>query len=408
MIKISVENKKSCCGCWACVNSCPRSCIEMSEDKEGFLYPSVDVNVCIDCGLCEKVCPVLKTKEKRHPLKVLAVKNKNKEIVLKSSSGGVFYHFAKMVIEEGGVVFGARFDEEWNVIHDFTVNIDGISAFMTSKYVQSKIGNSYIKAKEFLKLGRKVLFTGTPCQIGGLYNYLHKSYDNLLTMDFLCHGVPSPKVWRLYLNEEVCAFQSTRRVVGRNTVLSTLKAMPLLMGINFRDKTESWQKFRFALRFAEPLCEGKRNSVLLSSSHRENIYMKGFLQDLYLRPSCYECKFKRFQSQSDITVADYWSIGRVNKAFYDEMGVSMVFINSRAGFNCMDSSVFDFVETTFEDTLSNKGLEEFVEENKNRKRFFAKLDTTSSVKALIGKYVEPSLIEKIFKKVLMKTKRLLK
>lgn len=374
---IDIIDKTLCCGCWACSNVCPKSCINMREDQEGFLYPEVRKDDCVDCHLCEKVCPVLNTKEKRMPKKTFAAKNKDKKVVEKSSSGGVFFHFAKQVILEGGVVFGARFDKDWNVVHDYTDNVDGISQFMTSKYVQSQIGNTYSLVKDFLKSGRKVLFTGTPCQIGGLHNFLRKRYSNLLTMDFLCHGVPSPKVWKMYLHQEANEYvASVQRAVGRNAVLHSLQSMSLIEDINFREKSEGWQKFRFVLRFAEPSCEGKRNSVLSSSSHNDNVYMKGFLNDLYLRPSCYKCKFKRFQSQSDITIADYWAIARVRKEFYDRNGVSMVFINDEHALGYLTPIVFDTVETRFEDTLSNKGLHELVEVNKYRANFFAKLDNT--------------------------------
>lgn len=362
---IDIIDKTLCCGCWACSNVCPKSCIDMKEDQEGFLYPEVRKADCVDCHLCEKVCPVLNTKEKRSPKKIFAAKNKDRKVVEKSSSGGVFFHFAKQFILEGGVVFGARFDKDWNVVHDYTDNVDGISQFMTSKYVQSQIGNTYSLVKDFLKSGRKVLFTGTPCQIGGLHNFLRKQYPNLLTMDFLCHGVPSPKVWKMYLYQEANEYvASAQRAVDRNTVLHSLQSMSLIEDINFREKSEGWQKFRFVLRFAEPSCEGKRNSVLSSSSHNENVYMKGFLNDLYLRPSCYKCKFKRFQSQSDITIADYWAIARVRKEFYDRNGVSMVFINDEHALAYLTPTVFDIVETSFEDTLSNKGLHELVEVNK--------------------------------------------
>lgn len=403
---IDIIDKTLCCGCWACSNVCPKSCIDMREDQEGFLYPKVRKDDCVDCHLCEKVCPVLNTKEKRSPKKIFAAKNKDKKVVEKSSSGGVFFHFAKQFILEGGVVFGARFDKDWNVVHDYTDNLDGISQFMTSKYVQSQIGNTYSLVKDFLKSGRKVLFTGTPCQIGGLHNFLRKRYSNLFTMDFLCHGVPSPKVWKMYLHQEANEYvTSAQRAVGRNTILHSLQSMSLIEDINFREKSEGWQKSRFVLRFAEPSCEGKRNSVLSSSSYNDNVYMKGFLNDLYLRPSCYKCKFKRFQSQSDITIADYWAIARVRKEFYDRNGVSMVFINDEHALAYLTPTVFDTIETSFEDTLSNKGLHEFVEVNKYRANFFAKLDKTNDIKALIAKYVEPSFIEKIIKKIKWLVKR---
>lgn len=199
---IHITDKRDCCGCNSCVQRCPKSCIRMREDDEGFLYPEVDESVCIDCGLCEKVCPVIHQARENRPIVVCAAKNKSEEIRYQSSSGGVFTALANEIIREGGVVFGAGFDENWEVKHDCTETVEGLSAFRGSKYVQSRIGDSFKKAEQFLKIGRTVLFSGTPCQIAGLKRFLRKEYDNLLTVDFICHGVPSPGVWREYLKEE--------------------------------------------------------------------------------------------------------------------------------------------------------------------------------------------------------------
>lgn len=210
---INIIEKKDCCGCSACVQRCPQQCISLEEDEEGFLYPIINEAACIDCGLCEKVCPVLHSGDAHKPLKVFAAKNNNEKIRVESSSGGVFTVLAELVIDEGGVVFGAKFGEHWDVIHDYTETKEGLAAFRGSKYVQSRIGDCFNKAKSFLVQGRKVLFSGTPCQISGLKRFLGKEYDSLLTVDFICHGVPSPKVWRMYLNETIA------RECEKNTVL---------------------------------------------------------------------------------------------------------------------------------------------------------------------------------------------
>lgn len=191
---IEIKDKKDCCGCSACVQKCPKQCISLKEDNEGFLYPEVDKSMCINCGLCEKVCPVLHQGESRKPLKVYAAKNQDEEIRRQSSSGGIFTLLAEKTIQDGGVVFGARFDEHWEVKHDYTETIEGLAAFRGSKYVQSRMEDNYRKAEMFLKQGRKVLFSGTPCQVAGLKRFLRKYYGNLLTIDMVCHGVPSPLV----------------------------------------------------------------------------------------------------------------------------------------------------------------------------------------------------------------------
>ena len=248
---IKITDKKDCCGCAACVQRCPKQCISLKEDGEGFLYPVVDESLCVGCGLCEKVCPIINRPEKLPVKEVLAVKNRNEDERMASSSGGVFVALAKKVIDQGGVVFGAVFDENWEVKHTYAESMGGVRPMMGSKYVQSRIGDTFRQAEKFLKDGRKVLFTGSPCQITALHNYLRKDYPNLLSVDFLCHGVPSPGVWRRYL-DEVFDRSARRAAAGKNTVLSSsLKSLPVITGIDFRDKTlHGWQKYSFVVRYS--------------------------------------------------------------------------------------------------------------------------------------------------------------
>ena len=237
----------------------------MVADNEGFLYPQVDMDTCIDCALCEKVCNELQPYEKREPLKVLAAINKNEEIRLKSSSGGIFYILAEKIIKEDGVVFGARFDENWQVVIDYAEDMKEVEAFMGSKYVQARMENAYKDVKRFLTDSRMVLFSGTPCQVAGLHKYLRKPYDNLLTVDFICHGTPSPKVWGMYLDEVV-------------------KEVKSISSVEFRNKDKGWKDFSFNLRFNE----GDKTASMLSP-YKQNHYMKAFLREIILRPSCYDC-----------------------------------------------------------------------------------------------------------------------
>ena len=241
---IQIKEKYECCGCGACVQRCPKHCIEFIKDKEGFLYPKVDETTCINCGLCEKVCPVINQHSIRKPLDIYAASNTNEVIKAESSSGGIFTILAETIINEGGVVFGARFNEQYEVVHDFTDNISGLAAFRGSKYVQSKIGNSFSEAETFLKQNRKVLFSGTPCQITGLKKFLRKEYSNLVTVDFVCHGVPSPEVWRNYLSSII----RPKGVDGKNSVPLSLNDMPSIESISFRDKRNGWKKFGFSVR----------------------------------------------------------------------------------------------------------------------------------------------------------------
>jgi len=274
----------------------------MKEDREGFLQPHIDTNTCIGCHKCEKTCPIIT------PLKIptdfetqaYAAINKDEAVRMRSSSGGMFHALAKWTIEQGGVVFGARFNEQWEVVHDYTESTEGIEPFMRSKYVQSRIGDTFKQAKQFLDSGRQVLFVGTPCQIGGLKSYLHKDYDNLLAVDLICHGVPSPKVWREYLNE-------------------TLRGDTLL-DFNFRDKKDGWLNFQCV------------TTTTSNNTRREqqmaNTYYRGFINGIYQRPSCYECNFKTLHRCSDITFADAWGIQHYFPQMFDNKGSSLVLVHS--------------------------------------------------------------------------------
>lgn len=321
---IDIKEKKDCCGCGACVQRCPKSCISMLEDNEGFLYPEVNKEICIDCGLCEKVCPVINQSKERKPFAVYAVRHKDEQIRLASSSGGAFTAIAESVIDEGGVVFGARFDMDWSVIHGYTETKEGLAAFRGSKYVQSRIGECYKNAEAFLKAGRKVLFSGTPCQIAGLKRFLRKDYDNLLTVDFICHGVPSPGVWREYLKEEIA-----HQCGGKNSVLPHPKDKlgdVIIENISFRDKQLGWKKYSFSLTFSMLDGYGLRNTVLLSEPLNKNIFLRGFSADLYLRPCCHACPAKKFKSGSEVTIGDCWGIHNIMPGIDDDRGVSVLFM----------------------------------------------------------------------------------
>lgn len=223
---IEIKDKKDCCGCRACVQICPKDCISFLMDEEGFSYPKVNESDCIDCHLCEKVCPIKNENPQIEPKEVIGAYNLNEDERSLSSSGGMFILLAKKTIAENGVVFGAVFDEEWNVKHTYTETKEGIFAMLQSKYVQSNIGDSYINVRSFLKQGRKVLFCGTPCQVLGLKRFLRKDYANLLTVDFLCHGVPSPGVWKKYVERELKPLARSA-TAGKNTVLLSVKSRPL-------------------------------------------------------------------------------------------------------------------------------------------------------------------------------------
>lgn len=405
---INIIHKQDCCGCAACVQRCPKHCISLKEDEEGFLYPQVELDKCIDCHLCEKVCPQITPPDKIPPLEVLAAKNRNENERMASSSGGVFIALVKKVISSGGVVFGAVFDENWEVKHTYAETLDGVRPMMCSKYLQSRIGNSFSDAERFLKEGRNVLFCGTPCQITGLRRYLRKVYPNLLAVDFLCHGVPSPGVWRSYLNETF-GISARRAAAGKNTVLSSsLKSIPVITGIGFRDKKPyGWKKFSFVVR-GESASKADKNSVLLSDIHRENPYMRGFLADIYLRPSCYNCKCKNGVSQSDLTIADYWGIQQLMPDFDDDKGVGLVLINTEKGRDAFQILDMEVRTSNLKDAMMlNGGFNEQVTPHPKRQLFFNRFRSGEPVSRIVVECLRIPLYRRLVRKVKNVIKRIL-
>lgn len=320
---INITDKQNCCGCGACVQKCPKQCISFHEDNEGFLYPQVDATICIDCGLCEKVCPMLNPAEARKPLQVLAAINKDEKIRMESSSGGIFTLLAEKIINEGGVVFGARFDEEWQVTIDYTETIEGLAAFRGSKYVQARTGESFKQCEQFLKEGRKVLYTGTPCQISGLKHYLTRDYDNLFTVDIVCHGVPSPIVWDAYLKNKCIE-------IAKDNSLECL-TLSNVTRVDFRNKRNGWLKYGIFIETDVFNDSGKRTACFEQKD--KNLYLTAYLRNAFLRPSCYNCKAKDGRSLSDITVADFWGVKEEYPKFYDVLGVSCVLLHNSHGSN---------------------------------------------------------------------------
>lgn len=357
---INIIHKKDCCGCSACVQSCPKQCISLYEDKEGFLYPKVDNSICIDCGLCEQVCPVLNQAEERKPIEVFAAKNPNEEIRKESSSGGIFTLLAEQTIDYGGVVFGVKWNEHFEAIHAYTETKEGLADFRGSKYVQSQVGETFKQAEQFLKQDRQVLYSGTPCQIAALKLYLKKKYDNLLTVDIICHGTPSPGVFRWYLSEELqmtAARQNDKKPKFSNpsSITSIAKADILakeqgfrIKDIRFRDKQLGWRKYSFALTL-ENLSSIQNNRISISSPLNENAFLRGFLANIYLRPSCYACPAKSGKSGSDITLADYWGIHNIMPELDDNCGVSAITINSTKGQTALHSTDAELYTAPYED-----------------------------------------------------------
>lgn len=310
---IHINDKKECCGCGACEQVCPRKCIEFTTDTEGFRYPEIKTQDCIDCKLCEKVCPMLNTGKPTLPLSVEAMIFNDEQKRLESSSGGIFTAIAEEIIHRGGVVFGASYTKDWHVVHTYTESIEGIKVFRGSKYFQCETANAYTEVKNFLKQGRLVLFSGTPCQVRGLLLLLRKPYENLFTIDFICHGVPSYDVFMAYLRNE----KKNRNIESD------------IQDIRFRNKINGWKKFNLTITAAKQ--EGPKEIILDNSA-----YMKGFGANLYLRPSCYNCPVKNFSSSSDMTLADYWRIETQHPEMDDDKGTSLIAVHSKKALNLLN------------------------------------------------------------------------
>ena len=302
---------EDCTGCSACLNSCPVGCILMSADGNGFRYPYVDRSSCINCSKCEGICPVHNVGEPNQPNSVFfGCKHIDDNVRRHSSSGGFFYELARNVISSGGVVFGVAFSDDFHkVVHVQALSLDELEHLRISKYVQSEVDSSFPLVKAALELGKTVLFSGTPCQIAGIKSYIGEVPDNLILAEVVCHGVPSPKVWDIYLS-------GLEKEHG-----SRVKY------ISFRDKSKSWRRSDFLALF--------ENGKEFRQPNSENPYMKAFL--LSLRPSCTRCRFKSFSSGADITMGDFWGSTEMGNSYNDDVGISVVALNTLKGRSSFDS-----------------------------------------------------------------------
>ena len=324
-----------CSGCHACSSACPQQCIAMAPDADGFLRPVIDAARCVDCGLCRRVCPIERPREEREPLGAYACICGDEAVRLRSSSGGVFALLAGEVLRRGGAVVGAALDSRCAVEHIVAETPEELEKLLGSKYVQSRIGRSFAEARRFLVAGRKVMFTGTPCRIAGLKDYLQKDYDGLLAVDVVCHGAPSPKVWRQYLNETAAGCGDGFRVKA----------------VSFRDKAQGWKDYRFSMTLSKDKQGGEEAVATLSTEFYKNVYMNTFLSNLSLRPSCYACPAKAGKSCADITLGDFWGIGRVMPDFDDDRGCSVVLVYSPKGLQAFSGVACDRREAAYSDAL---------------------------------------------------------
>lgn len=302
------EDKAKCCGCTACYAICPTEAIAMCPDEEGFLYPVIDNIKCIQCKACEEVCP-LKSDRATSAVsdfpKFIAVKHNNTEVKLSSSSGGAFTAISDYVLDNGGVVYGVVFDESLRAIHTRAENRQMRDKMRVSKYVQSDMEDTFRQVKKDLSSGLSVLFTGTPCQVAGLKNFLKKDYDNLITCDVICHGVPSP----LMFSEHIKHIEKVKRKKAVNYIC--------------RSKVNSWHRHIECMEFADGKIEF---GTPLLQEHKVLFYA-GYI----LRPTCYECSFTNLNRPSDLSLGDFWGIENSMPDWDDHIGTSIILINTTKG-----------------------------------------------------------------------------
>ncbi|MCQ2471002.1 MAG: Coenzyme F420 hydrogenase/dehydrogenase, beta subunit C-terminal domain [Clostridia bacterium] len=341
--------KQHCSGCGSCVQACTKKAITFKTDDDGFTYPLVDKDKCISCGRCYAVCPFDGADKISQNQKFYAVKSKSSSVIKDSSSGGAFYEIAKAFCDENYVVFGAEMCDNLKVRHSFIDDFSHISKLQKSKYVQSDINNSFEKVKEFLKENKKVLFSGTPCQIAGLRKFLGKDYDNLLAVDIVCHGVPNQQLFDKYIKE-------LSESLGQE-----------ISSFTFRNKKN----------FEKKSCNQK--TVLIKTNKGKSIvkevlqceYLAAFHEAMFYRPSCYECPFASTERVGDITLADFWGAEKFYSSFDDGKGVSLVIANTEKGSELLTKTEILFVETDKERAVANNAqLKRPVELHKNRDKFF--------------------------------------
>lgn len=365
-------HKQICAGCGACAQRCPAGCIEMRADAEGFLYPHIDQEKCLHCDLCKKVCPVIRGGQiQNEKIECFSAANKDQDMRKNSSSGGFFSAIAETILDMGGVVFGAALEPDFSVAHKMAQNRQELEGFRKSKYVQSKIGDTYRQAKVLLEQGKTVLYTGTPCQIGGLKAFLGKEYDKLYTIDFICHGVPSPAVWDRYLREK--EKQANSKAVA----------------VSFRTKNLSWNRYSLHIAF--------ENGQVYTNPVDADPYLRGFVANLFLRPSCGTCAFKGAKSQSDITMGDHWGFEDHKQIPDFEAGVSLLLLRTPKGKQMLQwaKPMIDCCETDYNKALKNNiSAVKSVQHNHFRKKFFSKMRRTK-VSALVMRYCGNGIVAKV-------------
>ena len=372
---IEIKDKKDCCGCTACESICPKNCIKILADDEGFVYPEIDIQNCIECGLCRSVCPVINVaKDEAKEQQGFLVQHKDELIRKDSTAGGAFSAIAGYVLDKGGVVFGVQYDDELNVRHTYVEKKEDLYKYRNSKYVQSDLRGVFKQVKSFLDSDRWVCFSGTPCQVEGLYHFLKKDYEKLVLVDVMCHAVPSPAVWDKYKT-------FMKEKYGNIT------------NIRFRDKYYGYGYSSMSIY------KDKNAKPIYHEGIDTDFMLRAFFSDICDRPSCYDCKFKKRYRVSDFTIWDCYKMNELCKEMNDDKGTTRVLIHTEKGakiFNKVSSEV-NFKE--IEADILVEGVKEMyhsVAENKYREDFFRDLNSLDFTE-LINKYFSLGIKSKMEK-----------
>lgn len=329
---IKIENKKKCCGCTACYNICPVQAITMSPDNEGFLYPVIDGTLCVNCGMCEKVCPVHNKQTHEEQTEGYIVRHKDLSIVEDSTSGGAFTAFSTTVIDEGGIVYGAGYDEEMRVVCKKAKTSAELCEMRGSKFVQSDLNETFHDIKQQLEDGIVVLFTGTPCQVTGLISFLQKKPKNLICIDFVCRGVASPYLWYNYVN------------------LMQKKYNSKIIGARFKNKTYGYHATTMKIDF--------ENGKSYYGSGRIDPMMKAFVNEMSSRPSCSNCAFKDVERVSDLTMFDCYEFTSITGKIDDNKGYTSLLVHTEKGHELFEKVTEKFVvfKADVEKLVSKNGI----------------------------------------------------
>lgn len=370
--KVEVQD---CVLCGSCINSCPVDAISFRKKSLDFNYPEIDLTKCIGCGKCEKVCPVLGKEmfpQEKFPI-AYAARNKNSEMRISSTSGGIFIAAADNVIAQGGYVCGAIFDESFQVKHICTNDIAKVRQMMGSKYAQSDMCNTFDQIKELLEQDKQILFTGCPCQIAALTTFLGKKYSKLILMELICHGIPSNQMLQSYIE------------------LQEKKNGGKLIQFQFRNKNKGWHRSEVVAKFD--------NGRIYSSPITVDAYMRGFLGNTYLKESCYHCQFRKFQSGADLMLGDFWGAEVEMSELDDNTGISAVLVCSEKAKEFLFDLDVECYNVEVEKVIRyNKNILESAVPNKNRVEFY-QYASEKGYSSAINKFLWEKPIEKCKRKM---------